>query len=200
MYSMYNHCMNFNSLVLQIFDAGFLLVIAKICLAMLLGLLLGLERVYAHKTAGMRTYALVSVASCFFIIISIALSTGMALQFVGGFNVAYIPGSIIIGIGFLGAGLIIFKDGHIENLTTAAGLWICAGIGMAVGLGLFREAIFAAVLTLFVMGGLSVVERTIRLKYFPDSEFQKSLEKNPTSQDLRGTRPSRKRVVKVSDK
>ncbi len=184
--------MNFNSLVLQIFDAGFLLVIAKICLAMLLGLLLGLERVYAHKTAGMRTYALVSVASCFFIIISIALSTGMALQFVGGFNVAYIPGSIIVGIGFLGAGLIIFKDGHIENLTTAAGLWIAAGIGIATGLGMFREAIFATVLTLFVMGGLSFVERSIRLKYFPDPEFQNSLEKTK--------KPARKRVVKVSDK
>jgi putative Mg2+ transporter-C (MgtC) family protein len=182
--------MNFHSWLISIFDASFLLVIVKVTIAMLLGLILGLERVYAHKTAGMRTYALVSVASCFFTIISIALSTGMAIQFPGAFNVAYIPGSIIVGIGFLGAGLIIFKDGHIENLTTAAGLWVAAGIGLACGLALFREAIFATLLTLFVMGGLSFVERSIRLKYFPDPNFQKTIEKVK--------KPVRRKVVKNS--
>ena len=154
------------------FDTTFMLVIAKLCLAMILGLLLGLERVYAHKTAGMRTYALASVATCFFIIISLYI--GANLSHLGdGFNPAFIAGSIITGIGFLGAGLIFFQNNHVQNLTTAAGLWMCAGIGIAVGFGMFREAIFATLLTFFVLGVLSIVERTIRLKFFPDPEFEK---------------------------
>jgi putative Mg2+ transporter-C (MgtC) family protein len=163
---------------------------AKISLAMLLGLLLGLERVHAHKTAGMRTYALVALASCAFVIVSLFLGEHYA-QIAGGFNAEFIPGEIIVGVGFLGAGLIIFKDGHIENLTTAGGLWVCAGLGMMCGFGMVREVLFTALLTLFVMGVLSVVERKIRLHYFPDPVFEKELEieKKP--------RTKRTRVVKV---
>ena len=180
--------MNFHFLLLQIFDAPFLLVIAKLSLAMLLGLLLGLERVYAHKTAGMRTYALVALASCAVITVSVFLGAHFT-HFATGFNPAFIAGEIIVGVGFLGAGLIIFKDGHIENLTTSGGLWICAGLGMMCGFGMVREAIFTAFLTFFVMGILSVVERRIRLHYFPDPVFEKTLEAEK--------KPRKKRVVKV---
>ena len=163
----------------QIFDATFLLFIAKLSLAMLLGLIIGIERIYAHKTAGMRTYALVAMASALFVLI--------AQNVVGIFSVAGIDSvmrmasQIVVGVGFLGTGLIIFKDGHIENLTTASGMWAVAGIGMAVGFGMFREAIFATVLLFFVLGILSAVERSIRLRYFPDSQFEKkeTLPKTP---------------------
>jgi putative Mg2+ transporter-C (MgtC) family protein len=157
---------------MQFFDTQLLMFIAKICLAMMLGLLLGLERIYAHKTAGMRTYALVSVATCFFTIISLYIGHYLAHKG-DGFNPAFITGSIITGIGFLGAGLIIFQNNHIQNLTTAAGLWVCAGIGIAVGFDMYREAIVVTVLTFLVLGVLSVVERAIRLKFFPDPEFEK---------------------------
>jgi putative Mg2+ transporter-C (MgtC) family protein len=153
------------------FDSQFLVFIAKITLAMMLGLLLGLERIYAHKTVGLRTYALASAATCFFV--SISLYIGLNLTHIGdGFNPAFIAGSVITGIGFLGAGLIFFKDDHVQNLTTAAGLWMCAGIGMAVGFGMWREAIFATILTFFVLGVLSTVERYIRLNFFPDPKFE----------------------------
>lgn len=158
------------------FDPLFLLTIAKLSLAMVLGLLLGLERVYAHKTAGMRTYALASVATCFFIIISMHI--GAYISNPGdSFSPAQIAAAVITGIGFLGAGLIFFKDDHVQNLTTAAGLWMCAGIGMAVGFGMFREAIFASVLTFFVLGILTFFERYVRLRFFPDPVFEQEEKK-----------------------
>jgi putative Mg2+ transporter-C (MgtC) family protein len=151
----------------QVFDAPFLVFIAKIALAMLLGIVLGIERIYAHKNAGMRTYALVSMSAAFFVLIaqSVVATTGTPLAIDA---VARMASQIIVGVGFLGTGLIIFKDGHIENLTTAAGMWACAGIGMAVGFGMFREALFVTVLTFFVLGILSFVERAIRLRVFPE--------------------------------
>lgn len=153
-----------------IFDAPFILLIVKLVLAMILGIILGLERIYAHKTAGMRTYALVTVAAAFFVVIAQGFTNQID-------PIMRMASQIIVGVGFLGAGLIIFKDGHIENLTTAAGMWMCAGIGIAVGFGMFREAIFVTVLTFFVLGILSFVERTIRLRVFPDPEFQMPIKK-----------------------
>lgn len=158
------------------FDPLFLLTIAKLSLAMMLGLLLGLERVYAHKTAGMRTYALASVATCFFVIISLHIGSSIATAG-DSFSPAQIAAAVITGIGFLGAGLIFFKDDHVQNLTTAAGLWMCAGIGMAVGFGMFREAIFASVLTFFVLGILTFFERYVRLRFFPDPVFEQQEKK-----------------------
>lgn len=151
----------------QIFDPQFIIFISKLSLAMMLGLVLGLERVYAHKTAGMRTYALVAVASAAFVSISLFIGENF-IQFSQGFNPAFIAGHIVVGIGFLGAGLIMHKDGHIENLTTAAGIWACAAIGMMVGFGMIREALFSSILIFFVLGVFSIIERVIRLAFYPE--------------------------------
>lgn len=159
---------------------------------MLLGLLLGLERVYAHKTAGMRTYALVSMASAFFVIISQLVLENFAPNQISADAVLRMASQIIVGVGFLGTGLIIFKDGHIENLTTAAGMWASAGIGMACGFGLFREALFVAFLTFFILGVLSVVERYIRLEVFPDPAFEKALSETEKPKTVRKKRVSKK--------
>jgi putative Mg2+ transporter-C (MgtC) family protein len=86
---------------MELFDASFLLVIGKLSLAMVLGLILGLERIYAHKTVGLRTYALASVATCFFIIISLYIGTNIAVAG-DSFNPAHIASAVITGIGFLG--------------------------------------------------------------------------------------------------
>jgi putative Mg2+ transporter-C (MgtC) family protein len=163
---------------MQIFDATFLLFISKLSLAMVLGLFLGLERIYAHKTMGLRTYALASVATCFFVTISLYIGNNFTMPG-DSFNPAHIASAVITGIGFLGAGLIFFKDNHVQNLTTAAGLWVCAGIGMAIGFGMFKEAIFATFLTFFVLGIMSSVERYLRLHFFPDPEPEKSEKKEP---------------------
>ena len=185
----------FNQIIAQTFDAPFILFIAKLLLAMTLGILLGLERIHAHKTAGMRTYALVTMAAAFFVSISISIGQIFGSSFAASFNPALIAGNIVVGIGFLGAGLIIFKDGHIENLTTAAGMWICAGIGMAIGFGLFREAVFVSILTFFVMGILSFVERAIRLRVFPDPEFMAPMQATHKISKPRKPRTLKKSVV-----
>lgn len=180
-----NYMIIFNQIIPQIFDAPFLFFIAKLLLAMVLGILLGLERIHAHKTAGMRTYALVTMAAAFFVIIATSFTSNDE-------SVLRMASQIIVGVGFLGAGLIIFKDGHIENLTTAAGMWMCAGIGMAVGFGMFREAVFVTILTFFVLGILSFIERSIRLYVFPDPEFIASATPSPKTPRVRKTRSVKK--------
>jgi putative Mg2+ transporter-C (MgtC) family protein len=168
----------------QIFDPQFVVFICKITLAMVLGLVLGLERVYAHKTAGMRTYALVSVASTAFIAVSLFIGENF-IQFTGGFNPAFIAGHIIVGIGFLGAGLILHKDGHIENLTTAAGVWACAAIGIMIGFGMIKEALFGSIVVFFILGVFSLVERAIRLAFYPEDAAQVIIEESPKKRTTR---------------
>ena len=115
------------------------LVIAGFC-----GTLIGLERELRAKEAGVRTHFLVCTGSALFMIIS---AYGfLALEGVSGIDgadPARIAAQIVSGIGFLGAGSIMVTRGNITGLTTAAGLWAVAGIGMAAGSGLYIIAIVA---------------------------------------------------------
>ena len=134
--------------------------------ALMLGMVIGIERVIAHKTAGLRTYAIVSLTACLFIVISQAISVFPANA---AFQIAQIPAAIITGIGFLGAGLIIFQDHKVSGLTTAASLWSACGVGMAVGFKLYFEALSATILVLFAFTFLWLVEdelKKIAHKYF----------------------------------
>lgn len=116
-------------------------------LALLLGACLGIERSFAGKTAGMRTYSLVAMGSCLFILLSrivIPLSGEYA------FDPMRMAAGVVMGIGFICGGTIVFKNDEIAGLTTAAGLWVSAGIGMAVGFGQEPLAVFATIATLVV--------------------------------------------------
>lgn len=134
-------------------------LLIKLALAMILGFILGLERTLAGKQAGMRTYALVTMGSCLFILISESMR--QALGGAPGFDPMRMATQVVVGIGFIGAGLIIFQENNIHGLTTAAGLWVSAGVGMAVGFGLYMLASLAALLTLFIFSVLWRVERYI---------------------------------------
>ena len=119
----------------------------SLLIALLLGSLLGFERTLAHKTAGTRTYALVSMGACLFILISrlvIPTIEGLA------FDPLRMAAAVVMGIGFLCGGVIVFKDSTLQGLTTAAGLWVAAGIGLAVGYGLNELALAATLATLIV--------------------------------------------------
>lgn len=133
---------------------------SQLILAVFLGMLLGIERSLARKTAGMRTYALVALAACLFIIISNTVTVGY-INFTD-FDPMRVAAGIITGIGFLGAGLIIFRESKLQGLTTAASLWVAAGIGMAVGYGLYALAVFTTLLTLFVFTMLWYIEKKIK--------------------------------------
>src|SRR3989344_9661989 len=138
---LYDVCMN--EFLVQNSD-----IIVRLVVAMCLGMLIGAERVLVHKEAGMKTHALVAMGSAVFVLISEAfVEKYMALP---GLNPGIIPAQIIVGIGFLGAGLIMLRGSHLSGLTTAGGLWGNAGIGMAAGFGLFSLAFISTVLILMI--------------------------------------------------
>ncbi|MCI0542629.1 MgtC/SapB family protein [bacterium] len=133
---------------------------SRLVFALALGALLGVERNLVHKTAGMRTYGLVSLGAALFTLISVEAGK-MYLGF-ADFDPLRMASQVIVGIGFLGGGLIIFRDGGVENLTTAAGLWVAAGVGIATGMGLYALAIFAIILTLLTFTLLWYFEQKIK--------------------------------------
>lgn len=132
----------------------------RLVIAMACGMALGAERILANKTAGMRTYALVSLGSALFVVISLYVTELYKDEF--NFDPLRMAAQVVAGIGFLGAGLIIFRDNHVTGITTASGIWVAAGIGIACGFGLFKLALLATLLTLFVFVVLWVIENRIR--------------------------------------
>ena len=136
------------------------LIIIRLGVAILLGMLIGAERLLVHKEAGMKTHALVSMGSALFIIISEYLA--IKYQGFGGFNPGLMAANIIVGIGFLATGLIISKENRILGLTTAGGIWVTAGIGMACGFGLLSLAVIATILVLLVFIVMNYIEKPIR--------------------------------------
>lgn len=132
-------------------------IFVKLSLALVCGAALGLERIFEHRPAGMRTYALVSMGSALFIIISEIVSKHY-LSLNMNPDPLKVASNIVVGIGFLGTGIIIFKDSTLTGLTTAAGLWLAAGIGMAMGFGLYEAAFLGTVFTLFIFTILYYVE------------------------------------------
>jgi len=138
--------------------------VIRLLIALILGMVIGTERVWAHKTAGMRTYALVSMGSALFVIVSnemVKYYTGMP-----GLNPLMIIAQIVVGVGFIGTGLIFSRESKMMGLTTATGLWVSAGIGMAAGFKLFNIAIIATVLTLFIFIVLWFVEEQLKKSRF----------------------------------
>lgn len=147
----------------SIFSDTNIVAFLQIILALLLGMVLGVERSIAGKTAGMRTYALVAMGACLLIISSIQFTASIA-GFINPDPLRVVAG-IVTGVGFLGAGIIIFREATLQGLTTAAGLWVAAGIGITVGYELYALAVFTTVLTLFIFTMLWFVEEYLESKF-----------------------------------
>ena len=126
----------------------------RLFIAVLIGAAVGYEREYVGKAAGIRTYSLVCLGACLFTLISIfsidavRIPEGLHSSFRYNYDPTRIVSQIVVGIGFLGAGLIVFRGFRVEGLTTAAGLWVVAAIGTAIGFGFYFIALFAAFLEL----------------------------------------------------
>jgi phosphate transport system regulatory protein PhoU len=137
--------------VIQAFLDGFdwplaLELAGQIVLALVLGGIVGWDRERRHMPAGVRTYMLVSFGSCVFSILSYR-------GFPGG-DPARVAAQIVTGIGFLGAGLLVQRKGTIYGLTSAAGIWAVAAVGMAVGTGRYFIAVFGALAVYLVLAVL----------------------------------------------
>ncbi len=135
-------------------------LIIKLLLAVGLGAVIGTERTLAHKMAGMRTYAFVSLGSCLLVLISLLATK----EFIGftNFDPMRMAAGIVMGIGFLCGGIIIYHNDRIIGVTTAAGLWVANGIGIAVAFGYFTIAIVTTILALFIFSTLWGVEEQMR--------------------------------------
>lgn len=131
----------------------------KLLLSMLLGAMVGLERRHKGQIAGMRTFALICMGATLAMLVSIFIPQ----EYLGLKNgdPGRIAAQVISGIGFLGAGAIIQMKGSVRGLTTAAGMWMTASIGLAVGAGMYLVAIVAAVLIIVVLTSLELAEKHI---------------------------------------
>ncbi len=129
-------------------------LLLRLCLAVVLGGAVGLERELQRKAAGLRTNILICVGAALFTELSITMSSTSG-------DPARIAAQIVTGVGFLGAGTIIQARGIVTGLTTAATMWLVAAIGMAVGFGALLEATGATLLVLLVLSVLRPIERII---------------------------------------
>lgn len=133
----------------------------RLVLAALFGTIIGLDREYREKEAGFRTHFLVSLGSALMMIVSqygfseILTHDGVSL------DPSRIAAQVVSGIGFIGAGTIIFNHQIVRGLTTAASLWATAGIGLTAGAGMSWLALAATILTLVALEGVSLVFRSL---------------------------------------
>lgn len=124
-------------------------VVFKLALSGILGGLIGLERESLSRPAGLRTYTLVCVGATLAMIVSIDIY--MQYHHTVNADPGRIAAQVVSGIGFLGAGTIMKEGSTVQGLTTAAGLWAVACIGLAVGAGLYMPAVATTLLILFVL-------------------------------------------------
>lgn len=126
---------------------GFSSIALKLILAALAGGILGFERTRKMRGAGLRTYMLVCLGA------AMAMMTGeFVSELTGKADPSRIAAQVISGIGFIGAGTIMVTGYfHIKGITTAAGLWLCASLGLAIGIGFYTGAVMMLIITLFVM-------------------------------------------------
>jgi Uncharacterized membrane protein len=131
----------------------------KLVLSMLLGAVVGYERKRKGQSAGVRTFSLISMGAT----LAMLLSIYVPQEYMGLKNgdPGRIAAQVITGIGFLGAGAIIQMKGSVRGLTTAAGIWMVAIIGMAVGLGMYWLSLVASLLILFILVQLERIEEYI---------------------------------------
>ncbi len=137
---------------MQIHEVTHLAIVVRIIVAIVLGGIIGLERGLKNRPAGLRTYMLVCVGSCL-----IMLTNQYIYQMYNVGDPVRMGAQVVSGIGFLGAGtIVVTRRNQIKGLTTAAGLWAAAAVGLAVGIGLYEAAILGGA-TIFLV--LSIIHR-----------------------------------------
>ncbi len=132
-------------------------MIIPLIVAAMLGFIVGIEREFVRKEAGIKTYALVTLGAALFTVISFDPNFP---------DPSRIIAQIVTGIGFIGAGIIIFHQNKIHGLTTAAGLWTMAGVGIAAGMRYYTLAVAGTCIVLFILFALRKLKVEDRIHAF----------------------------------
>ncbi|MBF8982092.1 MgtC/SapB family protein [Lutibacter sp. B2] len=130
-------------------------VVLRLVLAAILGGLVGIEREAHNRPAGLRTHILVTVGSALIMLVSMHGFIGL------GGDPARLAAQVVSGIGFLGAGTIMVQGSSIHGLTTAASLWVCGCIGLAIGNGYYLGGLITAGIVLFTLVSLGFFEKSM---------------------------------------
>ena len=138
-------------------DVNLIGAITKLVLSLVLGAIIGIERRRKGQIAGLRTFALISMGATLAMLISIYIPQ----EYLGLKNgdPGRIAAQVVSGVGFLGAGAIIQMKGSVRGLTTAAGIWMTACIGLAVGAGMYSISIIATLLIIFILVNIERIEQ-----------------------------------------
>ncbi|MBN1255416.1 MAG: MgtC/SapB family protein [Deltaproteobacteria bacterium] len=123
--------------------------------AVLCGGIVGLERQIRGKAAGIRTNILICLGTSIFVQLGVTFAGPQT-------DPTRVLGQVAVGIGFLGAGVIIAREGLVKGVTTAAVIWVLAGIGAIVGFGNFAAAIVLAIVTVGILSGIELLEKGVR--------------------------------------
>ncbi|PGR77895.1 MgtC/SapB family protein [Bacillus cereus] len=141
--------------------------IIRIGVAGLLGAMIGIEREIRSKEAGLKTHFLVAVGSALIMVVSKYAFSDIVFEEHMSLDPSRIAAQVVSGVGFLGAGTIIIQKQAVKGLTTAAGLWATAGIGLAIGAGMYVVGIGTTILVLI---GLEIVSRIFKVQFlFPQN-------------------------------
>jgi putative Mg2+ transporter-C (MgtC) family protein len=133
-------------------------LLERLGLSILAGLLLGFEREWRRKPAGLRTHALVAEGAALFMMGSLLLGEELRRAGSTGYDPSRIGSTIVQGVGFLAGGVILARGSKISGLTTAVDIWVTAAIGMLIGSGFYFLAVSATITTIVVLGPLKFLE------------------------------------------
>ena len=173
------------------------IMLLRLAVAGMLGTLIGLEREYRAKEAGMRTHFLVALGSALLMIVSQYGFMDPAVAGTHSADASRVAAQIVSGVGFLGAGMIVYRQHEVRGLTTAAGVWATAGIGMACGGRLYIVALGATALLIAVQCVLHLRIRAFLQKksYSVKIVFLQRKDENLQIKELFGTDRFNKLVI-----
>jgi putative Mg2+ transporter-C (MgtC) family protein len=154
-------------------ELGIDVIAVRMLAATILGGIIGFEREYLARPAGMRTHILVALAAATFAVVTLELMAHANAEGVTSTDPIRVIEAVTAGVAFLAAGTIIFSRGEVHGLTTGASLWLSGAIGVACGIGYYFIAVLATILAFFVLTVLRWVEKAMPQKEEPP-EAEKS--------------------------
>lgn len=159
---------------------SFPVIVARLLLATVFGAVIGFEREWRNRPAGLRTHILICVAAATFGILTIEIMHApMFLKDTARFDPIRAVEAVTAGVAFLAAGTILFARGELQGLTTGAGMWLAGAIGLAAGLGFWQIAGFGTLLVLIVLGLMHSLG--VKLEISEDKRDERSPKRRPAA-------------------